>query len=261
MTDTNADPVRLFEDPSGSPLLRGDLSAAAEAKVTGLDLAAGLAGLGAVVAANAASAGAVSTTASAAPMAATGLSVLAKAAIVGGLVVVSVGAWVGLSRSVTGDSAPSTASEPVRPPRVREPSTVVPAPVPTPAPAAVVVPPEEDAVVEPAAEPERPKATSSKSKQTEARLSTEDAMAEAGLISRARKALALKPSEALLLTDQAKRGFPKGMLVEEREAIAILALAKLGKHDAAAVRGRRFLKRYRRGAHARAVREALEQSD
>ena len=132
-----------------------------------------------------------------------------------------------------------------------------------PEPAAAVVPPVPEEEVEPEpvvdeAEPDaRPKKHKTPRKKAEPP-SVEDVRAEASLVDRAKRSLVGSPSMALELTNEAKRDFPNGMLVEEREAIAVQALAKLGRAEQAKQRGERFLSRYSRGAHASAVRSALD---
>ncbi len=64
---------------------------------------------------------------------------------------------------------------------------------------------------------------------------------EARLIARARlRLLHDDPSGALRLLETARQRFPNGVLIQEREALAIEALAKSGQRDAAAARARTF---------------------
>ena len=262
MSDMSSDPIRLMDDPASGPALRGDLGVATGASVAGLDMAGGLAALKASVAAQAGTTGVVAPVGAAA-----GMSTLSKVAIAGALVLGGVAAWIGLR---------SPDPEPVQAPTVGQASVEVqeqprqlppqPAIVPeAPKPAAVVplapeeVPEEEvddaDVVIEPAA----PHAKKHKTPRKKAEPpSVEDVRAEASLVDRAKTNLSGSPSKALELANQAKREFPNGMLVEEREAIAVQALAKLGRSEQAKQRGERFLSRFARGAHASAVRSALE---
>jgi len=60
------------------------------------------------------------------------------------------------------------------------------------------------------------------------------------LLRAARQALADQPSQALRLGDQHKRRFASGMMVQERETIAVEALARLGKGEEAWQRARAF---------------------
>lgn len=59
-----------------------------------------------------------------------------------------------------------------------------------------------------------------------------------------RQALAQSPATALSLADAGHREFKGGVMHEEREALAVLALAKLGARPAFEARARRFLKVY-----------------
>lgn len=260
MSDMSSDPIRLMDDPASGPALRGDLGIATGAAVAGLDMAGGLATLEASVAAQAGTTGVVAPVGAAA-----GLSTLSKVAIAGALVLGGVVAWVGLRRPDP---------EPVQAPTVGQANvetpvqTAAPTPLPTPAAvpeapksAAAVVPSVPEEEVEPALSEPGPEARPKKHKASHKKAETpsvEDVRAEASLVDRAKRSLASAPSMALELTDEAKRDFPNGMLVEEREAIAVQALAKLGRTEQAKQRGERFLSRYARGAHASAVRSALD---
>ncbi len=74
---------------------------------------------------------------------------------------------------------------------------------------------------------------------------------EARLLGRARKALPLAPDEALLLTERHRARFPDGVLVEEREAIAIRAMHQAGMLEGARARHVQFLARFPASPHAR----------
>jgi hypothetical protein len=65
---------------------------------------------------------------------------------------------------------------------------------------------------------------------------------EFALLRAARQAVAAQPERALSLTEEHAQRFPKGMLAQEREAIAIEALAKLGRATQAQARAQTFLK-------------------
>lgn len=64
------------------------------------------------------------------------------------------------------------------------------------------------------------------------------------LLRNARSALASTPTRALSLTSEHERLFPSGMLTQEREAIAIEALLRLGRRVEADARAERFLARF-----------------
>ena len=69
--------------------------------------------------------------------------------------------------------------------------------------------------------------------------------AEQKLLDAARNALTRGLAEAALgPIDRHARQYPKGILAEEREALAVNVLVTLGRHDEARDRGARFLRRY-----------------
>jgi hypothetical protein len=77
-------------------------------------------------------------------------------------------------------------------------------------------------------------------------------------VSRAQAALARgRTSEALAATSEHQRRFPRGEFVEEREALAIQALARSGNLPAATARAERFRTRYPRSMLLRAVNAAV----
>ena len=63
---------------------------------------------------------------------------------------------------------------------------------------------------------------------------------EIALLRDARLALGSNPSEALALAEQHRTLFPRGAMVQERELIAISALARLGRHTAVLARAAQF---------------------
>jgi hypothetical protein len=83
---------------------------------------------------------------------------------------------------------------------------------------------------------------------------------EARLLSRARRALESEPAEALKLTERHRRQFPRGVLSEEREVIAIKALLRTGHASAAAARQLRFRQRFPASPHANQMELAPSQS-
>ncbi|MBI1944720.1 MAG: hypothetical protein HYS27_03435 [Deltaproteobacteria bacterium] len=83
--------------------------------------------------------------------------------------------------------------------------------------------------------------------------------AERGLLDEARGAVARGDGSAALIALEAHRAsFPDGQLVEEREALTVLALAKLERNDEAQVKARRFLARWPQSLFATAVSQAVE---
>jgi hypothetical protein len=82
--------------------------------------------------------------------------------------------------------------------------------------------------------------------------------AERSLLDVARAALARgEAAEALAAVDRHGREYPDGVLVEEREALAIKALVALGRRDEARARARRFEQRFPNGLMLRAVKGAI----
>lgn len=73
------------------------------------------------------------------------------------------------------------------------------------------------------------------------------------MLQEAQDALGGSPSRALALAGEHARRFPRGMLAQEREVLAIEALARLGRRDAAQQRARRFHARWPGSSHARRV--------
>jgi hypothetical protein len=84
------------------------------------------------------------------------------------------------------------------------------------------------------------------------------ALSEAELLQRAQVSLAGDPARALGLTAEHQRRFPRGALVQEREVIAIEALKRLGREQAAAERAAAFAARYRGSVHRSRLREGAE---
>ena len=265
------DPPRLLEDLSANAALRGDLTEASLATVEGLDLTAGLASLTAATATMTSSTAAVS-----------GTPLLAKIGIGAVLTAGAIGAWVGLSGPsepetpaaaalVTQGPAPVAAS----PKRASKsnPSVLIdgveipPAEVTKPAPSAAPEEPVETPAHEVSetpvdATPEAHKAPrrshrSHKSANAGAPPVDDAVLREAKTIAAARASLAGNPGKSLRLVKDADREFPNGQLIEERRAIEIQALVKLGRRDQAQQRADAFLTKYGRGAHAAAVRRAL----
>lgn len=76
---------------------------------------------------------------------------------------------------------------------------------------------------------------------------------EAALLDEARSSLSNDPRRALSLTQEHARRFPKSVLVQEREVIAIEALARLGQATAAKARAANFARRFPGSAHQQKV--------
>lgn len=83
------------------------------------------------------------------------------------------------------------------------------------------------------------------------------ASSEGSLLLRARSALRGDPARALEITDEHRRLYPEGAMAEEREALAIEALAALDRGEALRARADRFGRSYPRSPYAARVRAAL----
>lgn len=84
-----------------------------------------------------------------------------------------------------------------------------------------------------------------------------DPAAELALLKRAKAGARSAPQHALVLVAEHEQRFPHGVLVEEREVIAIEALIASGERAAAEARAARFFTRFPSSAHARRVRALL----
>jgi hypothetical protein len=87
------------------------------------------------------------------------------------------------------------------------------------------------------------------------------ALQEHRLLRAARDALATDPRRALDLTREHQRLFPKGMLAQEREVIAVEALARLGEGAAARTRADRFAAEFPDSPHQGRVKGAAAGGD
>jgi hypothetical protein len=80
---------------------------------------------------------------------------------------------------------------------------------------------------------------------------------EYALLRSARRALADHPAQALHFTDEHLRRFTQGMLVQEREAIAVEALVHLGRTDDAKLRAQAFFASFPGSPYRGRVERAL----
>jgi hypothetical protein len=248
----SGDPKRLLVDPDTNDAVRQDLERALAAPPPPYDVSKGLTRLLAVTAPAAAAglgAGAVAKGAKWALALKWGLggSAVLATAVVATTVIVSPAvpdAPVSAPAAPTARVAPSAAPAPVSP---------VDPPVPeVSAPVVEVLP--------------SPSASSSGSIRTRARTQSSDPTSadnrvarEVALLGRARSALSSNPAQALALAEEGHRDFPRGVLREERESIAVLALVRLGRDTEAKARGAAFLERYPHGPFSEKVRSALAQ--
>lgn len=233
---SDRDPPRLLDDPSVPADLRSTLQQAAQ-HTPPIDTAAGLAQLEAAMHAPAAAGG-------------------------GGTVALAVAAAVVIGGAAWLATRPSEPSEAPGPPPADAPLEVVAAeldelpppepPVAAPAPATTESDPEEPTVaveeVRPAARAARPRVEPE-----------DDSLArDMAQLVEARRALVTEPARALALVEAGRREFPRSLFAEERDAIRVLALARLERGAEAARLGRRFLAAHPSSPFAERVRRAIE---
>jgi hypothetical protein len=165
--------------------------------------------------------------------------------------VAGVGAGAALWLVVGGlSSAPST---PPPGPSFQETKPAVHGATPSDAPAPPATP---TAPVRPLAEPApaptvsgEPSPAAKREPASARRAATAPRPNEAALLQRAQAALQHSPARALELTRRHQSSFPQGVLSQEREVIAIEALRRLGRHDAAQTRAAAFERRYTGSVH------------
>jgi hypothetical protein len=91
----------------------------------------------------------------------------------------------------------------------------------------------------------------------EVRAATPARAVEFALIQRAQDALPSDPSRALAIADEHARTFPNGQLVQEREVMAVEALARLGRKAEARERANAALARFPRTPYVPRLQRAL----
>jgi hypothetical protein len=166
------------------------------------------------------------------------------------------GVGTGIAADRVATPTPSVSSTPTTPSVSR--TAVMPslAPPPPPLPRAdeaPVVP----AVSLPSAPGPRP--TPSAAPSEESTRAGSGLAAERALLDVARAALARgSAAEALEATTRHEHDYPAGLLVEEREAIAIRALAALGRRDEANARADAFAQRFPRSLNLGGVKAAVD---
>jgi hypothetical protein len=216
------DPVRWVDDPDAPAALREDLSRTAALGSAGFSVAAGLARL------------------EAAKGAATGAGKALAWWLIGGgtAVVIGVAAWGIGSRPAP---APVVTADPP-PPIV---SVAAAAPVLPPAVSVEVIP----TATAVAALPVKPAVTA------QPKTPDPDAVqAELAQLARIRELGKTDPASALSGATDGDRQFPKGLMHQEREVVAIDALSKLGRRGEARSRARSFLTTYPQSTYAEHVR-------
>lgn len=114
-----------------------------------------------------------------------------------------------------------------------------------------------------APEPKTDSADASSLAEREERTASKQASAketrapELELLRRARADLASRPREAFRMTEQHRREYPQGVFVQERDALAIEALLRVGELKQARARAETFVRDYPSSPHAHRFREAL----
>lgn len=262
-------PLRLRDDPAIARALRNDLAQASARARAGYDVAAGLARFEATARAGGAAgaggvAGARTVLGAAFKGALLGLAVVGGAAAVGdhaparppltgveapltasALVAAPLAPSLSVPVEVTVTSAPSVpprgAARPAAPPGLAERAGRSASPEPAPLPPAAPAP---GTAVAPASEPVPPPAPA-----------TGDALAaEMDHLVRLRALQDSDAAQALALAADGQRRFSAGYFAQEREAIAIAALVRLGRLAEARVRAGAFLATYPRSAFAARIR-------
>jgi hypothetical protein len=85
----------------------------------------------------------------------------------------------------------------------------------------------------------------------------DDAVAELALLERAQRVLRSDPAAALALAEQHRAQYARGSLAQEREVLAIEALLRLDRRQAAEKRAHAFEQRYPESSHLVRVRDLL----
>jgi hypothetical protein len=117
----------------------------------------------------------------------------------------------------------------------------------------VVTAPSADLVPLPSSVPPVPSAHSKPTSPMASAQEVADPALEAPLLRSAQDALRTNPSETLAKTQEHARKYPRGLLVQEREVMAIEALLKLGRRDEAASRAERFSRSFPGSTHQRRI--------
>ncbi len=247
----SSDPIRLRDDHAIPEWCREALLDEVNAGAPGYDEAAGLASLRSAIAA-----------AGTAPAARDGVPRSLARSLGGVAAIVTIGAVVGIS-SWSIESAPpppavAAAHEspvsPKTPPVPSEPGIAVES-LPS-APIAPNAPPRSRAVATPSvgAKPSDAKHVES---AVEARPAA-DPLEETRHLAALRRLAEHDPEAAIAFAAEGDRRFPRGILGEERDAIAIACLARLGRTDEANRRAVRFLENYPESPFAPSVRRAVK---
>lgn len=238
-------PTRLLDDPETSVDLRNALLAGRDEAPDERQLASLAARLGPLMGPGGGGGGAPPDPGL---VAGAGASAKVIAAIGVAAVAATVAIGIGISQDEPPTPTPTAETTAVASESPPEPATVIeetPHPEPTPEPAETVVEPTAPRVRRP--RPREPAAPPAPAFET-------DPSAELELIRAAQAALGASPAHALELASEHRRRFgPSGTLAQEREVVAIDALSRLDRGDAARQRADRFHTRWPRSAHGRRI--------
>ncbi len=245
----SSDPIRLRDDQAIPEWCREALRDEVNARAPGFDEAAGLASLRGAIAAEGTAPGARERVPGWLARALGGV-----AAIVTAGAVVTISSWSAQSTSPP-LPAPAVAHEspvsPTAPPAPTEPGIAVDS-----LPSAPIAPPPTKPLATPSAgaKPPGAKQVASAVQATTAA----DPLEETRHLAALRRLAEHDPEAAITFAAEGDRRFPRGILGEEREAIAIACVARLGRADEANRRASRFLKNYPESPFAPSVRRAAK---
>ena len=255
-------PLRLRDDPRAPSFVRRDLACAADRPATPFDAVRGLAALEAAIGQAGPAAPPPPPPPPTGPAAAVGATPKLAGAVVKGVLcgVLAVGA-AGLSRWGETPRTPRSGLASVLRDR-RDASTVVTSAAP-PVPPTAIRPAELGSAPEPRFEDGGSAPAPSATTRQAARLpvapapvaSASELQLEMDLLGRLRALEPGDPQQALALAEEGRRRFSPGFFGQERETLAISALAKLGRRDEARARARAFLAAYPRSHFVERVRE------
>ncbi|WP_437279569.1 tetratricopeptide repeat protein [Sorangium sp. So ce375] len=246
------DPERLLSIKSGADPIERELLGSVRhvgppegAKERAWRGIAGQLAAGTIVGAAAGSSAAAATKPGVGSLLSSALSLKAAAVLVGGGLLLGGGYWA-LSSSAEAP-APPRAAAPERAPAEAPQAPVAPAPEPK------ALPPEPplDASTgeEPTRRPSGPKPTE-----------TDLLRAESALLTEARAALRSgDAAAAAAILDRLRAQFPKGVLRQEREVLAIDVLAARGNAQEAKRRAQAFVKQYPKSPHSAKLKRFLDQ--
>ena len=144
-------------------------------------------------------------------------------------------------------------AEPASEPAAGEQVSPVRTPPAQPEASSVAITPDVPAAIEPS-EPDREARTDEPRRRPARRAERTDPAAEHALLMEARRALPRDPARALELADNHRALYPRGLLAQEREMIAIDALESLGREAAARARALTFLRRWADTSYAAQLR-------